>query len=137
MSRKKERIVFTNGCFDILHVGHIRYLASAKAKGDILIVGLNSDKSFQRIKGRCPINNEQWRYEQLMALRSVDEVQIFDEDTPYELIKEIGPDILVKGGDYDVKNIIGRDLVKKTMVISSGSKVHTSDIMRRIADIMN
>jgi len=67
----------------------------------------------------------------------VDEVQIFDEDTPYELIKEIGPDILVKGGDYDVKNIIGRDLVKKTMVISSGSKVHTSDIMRRIADIMN
>lgn len=106
-------IIFTNGCFDILHVGHIKLLEYAKNLGDYLIVGLNSDQSIKRIKGnKRPINNEQDRKKILLSLKFVNEVRIFDEDTPYELIKNIKPDIIVKGGDYNKQDVIGNDLAE-------------------------
>ena len=107
-----RKIVFTNGCFDIIHAGHVTYLAQAKALGDVLILGLNSDASVKRLKGdNRPINNEQDRALVLAALSSVDYVLIFEEDTPYNLIKLVQPDILVKGGDWQPSEIIGSDLV--------------------------
>ena len=107
-----RRIVFTNGCFDILHVGHVRYLKSAKALGGALIVGLNSDKSVKRIKGdKRPIVPERERAEVLSSIRFVDYVVLFDEPDPYNTIAAIKPDILVKGGDWSPENIIGRDIV--------------------------
>jgi D-beta-D-heptose 7-phosphate kinase/D-beta-D-heptose 1-phosphate adenosyltransferase len=108
-----KRIVFTNGCFDILHVGHIRVFREAKKHGDVLIVGLNSDASVKRLKGEGrPVNSESDRAFTLSELKSVDGVIIFEEDTPYELIKAISPDVLVKGGDYSEDTIIGADFVK-------------------------
>ena len=108
-----KRIVFTNGCFDILHVGHIRYMQEAAKLGDILIVGLNSDASVKRLKGpERPVNNQDDRAEMLSSLEFVDYVVIFDEDTPYELIKKIQPDVLVKGGDYNPDNVVGKDIVE-------------------------
>ncbi len=109
---KGKKIVFTNGCFDILHPGHSAYLAEAKALGDILVVGVNSDASVQRLKGdKRPIMPEQARARLLAALTAVDFVTIFNEDDPYQLIKLLEPDILVKGGDWDTSAIVGRDLV--------------------------
>lgn len=106
-------VVFTNGCFDILHVGHKRYLEQARALGDKLIVGVNSDDSVRRLKGPDrPINTAADRVEMLSALKCVDEVIIFDEDTPYELISRLHPDIIVKGGDYRVDEVVGRDIVE-------------------------
>jgi len=116
-----RRIVFTNGCFDILHVGHVRYLKSAKALGGALIVGLNSDKSVKRIKGdKRPIVPERERAELLSSIRFVDYVVLFDEPDPYNTIAAIKPDILVKGGDWSLENIVGRDIVE-----SYGGEVHT------------
>jgi len=113
-SNQNKKIVFTNGCFDIIHAGHVQYLQQAKNQGDILIVGLNSDNSVKRLKGaNRPINNQQDRKIVLEALRSVDYVIIFDEDTPYNLIKQINPDVLVKGGDWRVDEIVGSDIVLK------------------------
>ena len=110
---KDKRIVFTNGCFDILHVGHIRYMQEAAKLGDVLVVGLNSDESVRRLKGtERPINNQNDRAEMLAALEFVDYVVIFEEDTPYGLIKKIQPDVLVKGGDYNPNNVVGKDLVE-------------------------
>ena len=107
-----SKIVFTNGCFDILHVGHVRYLAEARSLGDCLVVGLNSDSSVKGLKGPSrPVTSQEDRKEMLMALRSVDEVVIFDEPTPLELIKKIQPDILVKGGDWSVDQIVGSEVV--------------------------
>lgn len=104
----KNKIVFTNGCFDILHVGHIRLLDYAKSLGSVLIVGLNSDASVKKLKGdKRPINNENIRKEMLLALKSVDEVIIFEQQTPIELIKKIKPDIIVKGGDYKPEEVVG------------------------------
>jgi len=112
----KTKTVFTNGCFDILHKGHVEYLKKSKELGAKLIVGLNSDKSVKKLKGNDrPINNEQDRKAVLEALDCVDEVFIFDEDTPYELIKSIRPDIITKGGDYTPEEVIGNDLT--TVVI--------------------
>lgn len=106
-------IVFTNGCFDILHVGHIRYLQASRALGSKLIVGLNSDASVRRLKGLCrPINSQKDRAEVLLALACVDGVVIFDEDTPIELIHQIKPDIITKGGDYSEENVVGKNLAK-------------------------
>jgi rfaE bifunctional protein nucleotidyltransferase chain/domain len=114
LKQEKKRIVFTNGCFDIIHSGHVVYLYSAKSKGDILIVGLNSDDSVRRLKGpERPLNNEQDRSIVLSALGMVDYVVLFEEDTPYELIKKVKPDILVKGGDYTRETIVGADIVEK------------------------
>jgi len=122
-----KKIVFTNGCFDILHAGHVDYLEKAKSLGDILVVGLNSDNSISRIKGeKRPIIPQNMRKKVLEALKSVDLVVIlvviFDEDTPLRLIKEIKPDILVKGGDWKIENIVGADFVQ-----SYGGKVKTID----------
>ena len=126
------KVVFTNGCFDLLHVGHIRLLAAAKQHGDWLIVGLNSDASFRRHKGRNPINREAWRYEMLMALECVDEVRVFYEDTPERLLSEIKPDVLVKGPDYTPDEVLGREYAKKTVCLEVGTQIHTSDLIEKI-----
>lgn len=108
-----KKIVFTNGCFDILHIGHIRYMQEAAKLGDILVVGLNSDASVKRLKGpERPVNNQEDRAEMLSALEFVSYVVVFNEDNPYELIKKIQPDILVKGGDYRPDNVVGKDIVE-------------------------
>jgi rfaE bifunctional protein nucleotidyltransferase chain/domain len=105
---KDKRIVFTNGCFDILHRGHVTYLAEARKLGDLLVVGLNSDASVKRLKGpERPINNEQDRKYVLSQLKSVDFVEIFTEDTPLNLILKVKPKILVKGGDWKIDQIVG------------------------------
>ena len=116
---EKKKIVFTNGCFDLLHVGHIRYLAQAKKLGDFLIIGLNSDSSVKELKGKNrPINPFEDRATLLSALNSVDLVIMFEEQTPENLIKDIIPDILVKGGDYNIEDIVGYETV-----IQNGGKV--------------
>jgi len=108
-----KRVVFSNGCFDLLHPGHITYLQDAKALGDILIIGLNDDASIRRLKGEArPINALQDRAMMLAALKPVDAVVAFSEDTPFHLISALLPDILVKGGDYTVDNIVGADVVQ-------------------------
>jgi rfaE bifunctional protein nucleotidyltransferase chain/domain len=108
-----QTIVFTNGCFDILHAGHVQYLEQAKELGDILVVGLNSDASIARLKGKSrPINCEADRALVLAGLEAVDCVIIFEDDTPYDLIKALQPDILVKGGDWLESEIIGAEIVK-------------------------
>jgi len=118
LKAKNRKIVFTNGCFDILHLGHIKYLESAKSLGDILILGLNSDRSVNTLKGDGrPINSQDDRSYILAALEVVDYVVIFDEDTPYNLIKLIKPNILVKGNDYKGKKVVGEDLVEELILI--------------------
>jgi len=115
LKEKGKKIVFTNGCFDVLHYGHVKYLEDARREGDALVVGLNSDKSVKEIKGRNrPIVSQDDRSRVLAALESVDFVVIFDEETPLEIIKYILPDILVKGGDWDKKEIIGTDVLDGT-----------------------
>ena len=110
---KNQKIVFTNGCFDILHRGHVEYLARAANHGDVLVVGLNADNSVRRIKGDSrPVQDEYARAILLASLSFVSAVIMFDEDTPYELIKKIQPDVLVKGSDYKVEDIVGYDIVK-------------------------
>jgi len=112
--RGKQKIVFTNGCFDWLHVGHIRYLQEAKSCGDILVVGVNTDESVRKLKGPTrPVQNESDRAEILAALSSVDYTVLFSEETPLELIKVVRPDILVKVGDWKPDQIVGSDLVLK------------------------
>jgi D-beta-D-heptose 7-phosphate kinase/D-beta-D-heptose 1-phosphate adenosyltransferase len=112
--RKGKRVVFTNGCFDILHRGHIELLSFAKRHGDLLVVGLNSDDSVRRLKGpRRPLNRQEDRAILLAALEMVDYVVLFEEDTPLELIKQLLPDVLVKGGDYRVEEIVGREIVEQ------------------------
>ena len=112
--KNNQRIVFTNGCFDILHVGHVRYLSEAKAQGDILVVGLDSDASVRKIKEeQRPIISQDQRAEVLASLRCVDYVTIFDDADPLPLISAIKPDVLVKGADWQEKDIIGADVVKK------------------------
>lgn len=109
-----KRIVFTNGCFDILHYGHIDYLSGAADLGDILIIGLNSDSSVRTLKGdERPVNNQETRSFVLAAMEFVDAVVIFDQQTPFELIKTIKPDVLVKGGDYKAESVVGFDIVKE------------------------
>ena len=137
---KDKKIVFSNGCFDVLHLGHVEYLSKARDLGDILIVGLNSDDSVRRIKGaHRPVNNEEARALILAALSFVDGVILFSEDTPYELIKLVQPDFLVKGKDYDNKVIIGADVVKArggqlvTIELSKGySTTHTIELAQKV-----
>ncbi len=107
-----KKIVFTNGCFDIIHRGHVAYLMEAKKLGDLLVVGLNSDASVKRLKGNDrPINQEQDRKFVLEGLKAVDHVEIFSEDTPLELIKKVKPSVLVKGGDWEISQIVGSEEV--------------------------
>jgi len=109
-----KKVVFTNGCFDILHLGHIEYLAKARDLGDLLIVGLNSDLSVKQLKGKNrPINPQHARATLLAALAPVDFVVIFEEETPLRLIQQIKPHVLVKGGDYAISEIVGADVVTK------------------------
>ena len=116
---KGKKIVFTNGCFDILHAGHVRYLETAKSFGDILVVGVNSDKSVRTLKGETrPINNQQDRALLIASLEAVDYVIIFNEDTPYELINAIKPHTLVKGGDYAGQKVVGQDLVSELRLVN-------------------
>lgn len=116
--RRGRKIVFTNGCFDIIHAGHIHYLCKARELGDILVIGLNSDASVRKLKGyERPINNEQDRAFVLSGLKAVDYVVIFDEETPYNLIRTISPHLLVKGGDYAVEEIVGREFSEETIVL--------------------
>ena len=136
---KKEgkKIVFTNGCFDIIHAGHVDYLEKAKALGDILVVGLNSDNSVRRLKGKDrPINPVEYRKKVLEALKPVDLVIIFEEDTPENLIKKVKPDVLVKGGDYTVDTIVGADFVKsyggKVAIIDFVYDISTTKITQKI-----
>ena len=121
----KKKIVFTNGCFDIIHLGHINYLSKAADLGTILIIGLNTDASVKRLKGiGRPVNDEDARAQSLAALLFVDAIILFDEDTPYNLIKKVKPDILVKGSDYKSGDIIGHDIVKE-----NGGEVVTIDLL--------
>lgn len=109
---QKKKIVFTNGCFDLLHIGHIRYLEQARSLGDILIVGINSDASVRELKGPTrPIQNENDRAEILASLKAVDHTVIFTEQTPLRLIQEVKPNLLVKGGDWQINQIVGSDFV--------------------------
>ena len=118
---ERKKIVFTNGCFDLLHVGHIRYLAQAKKLGEFLIIGLNSDSSVKELKGEDrPINSFEDRATLLSAIESVDSVIMFEEQTPENLIKDIVPDILVKGGDYNIEDIVGYQTV-----MQNGGQVKT------------
>ena len=133
LRENKTDVVFTNGCFDIIHLGHIKYLEAAKNLGDVLVVGLNSDRSVKRIKGQTrPINSEYDRAIVLAALKVVDYVVIFDEDTPYELIKLIEPNTLVKGNDYQDKEIVGEDIVNKVVLVEFVSGKSTSKIIDKI-----
>ena len=131
-NNNNKKVVFTNGCFDILHSGHVKYLEEAKSYGDILIVGLNSDNSVKNIKGSSrPINNASDRATILAALSCVDVVIEFEEDTPYNLIKTVKPDILVKGGDYKDKTIVGSDIAKETRLVKFVDGKSTTKIIKK------
>lgn len=122
---KNRKLVFTNGCFDIIHRGHVEYLAQAADYGNELIVGVNTDNSVRRLKGETrPVQDEIARAMIMASLQFVSAVILFDEDTPYELIKKIQPDVLIKGSDYDIKNIVGYDIVK-----AKGGEVKTIDFI--------
>jgi len=122
---KDQKVVFTNGCFDILHLGHVDYLEKAAAKGDKLIVALNTDASVSKLKGpKRPVNNEMARARIMAALSFVDAVIFFSEDTPFSLIKQLKPDVLVKGSDYKISNIVGADIV-----MENGGKVETIELV--------
>ena len=128
-----KKIVFTNGCFDILHAGHVKYLEVAKSYGDVLIVGVNDDSSIKKLKGPTrPINNQDDRAYILASLESVDYVVIFEEDTPYELIKLIKPHTLVKGGDYEGKNVIGQDIANELKLVQFVDGKSTTNTIKRI-----
>ncbi len=132
-----EKIVFTNGCFDILHVGHVRYLAAARNEGDILVVGLNSDHSARKIKGeQRPIVQQDQRAEILASLCCVDYITIFNEQNPLALIRSIRPDILVKGDDWPEKEIVGGDIVKadggEVVRVPVVPNISTTSILNRI-----
>lgn len=125
-------IVFTNGVFDILHKGHFELLQYAASLGDILVVGINTDASVKRLKGPTrPINDERARIDQLSILPWVDEVYTFEEDTPYELIKTVGPSVIVKGGDYTVEQVVGNDLAE-VHIVPTVEGYSTSNIIANI-----
>ena len=136
LKREGKRIVFTNGCFDLLHAGHVTYLEEAREFGDVLVVGVNSDSSVRRIKGSGrPIVSLEQRMAVLAALEAVDYVVPFEEDTPYELIALLRPNILVKGGDWRAEEVVGRELVEEIRIIPYLERVSTSGIIERIRGI--
>ena len=127
-----KRIVFTNGCFDILHAGHVRYLNRAKKLGDVLIIGLNSDRSVSGLKPGRPINTEKNRAAVLSGLAAVDYIVIFDEKTPYSLIRVVKPDLLVKGGDWKKEDIVGSDIAKETLSLPYSKGLSTTRTIEKI-----
>ena len=131
--KRGKKIVFTNGCFDILHVGHVKYLQVAKSFGDLLIVGLNSDASVRRLKGESrPINTAEDRAYLLAALEAVDFVVEFGDDTPHELIKMVAPDVLVKGGDYKGKEVVGSEFAKELQLVDFVDGKSTTRTIQKI-----
>ena len=140
LKNNTKKIVFTNGCFDIFHVGHLRYLRESAKQGDMLIIGVNSDASVKRLKGNNrPIVNELERAELLASLSFVSYVVIFDEDTPYEIIKRIKPDIITKGGDYDPNTVVGKDIVEakggKVVICPLEKDKSTTNIIKKILEV--
>ena len=140
MRQAGKQLVFTNGCFDLIHAGHVRYLAQARALGDVLVVALNSDRSVRALKGEGrPILNEQERAEVIAALEAVDYVIVFDEETPRELIAALLPDVLVKGGDWPLDQIVGRDEVEavggKVLSLPYVEGSSTTEIIERIKSL--
>ncbi len=133
--KKKKTIVFTNGCFDLLHVGHLRLFKKAKTYGDVLLVAINSDASLARLKGpKRPLVPEKLRCELLAAIDCIDYVTVFGEDTPAEIIRELRPDILVKGGDYKIEEIVGRENVKKVVRFPLVPGLSTSALIKTIVE---
>lgn len=137
-----QRLVFTNGCFDILHLGHVDYLEKARLLGDKLIVGVNTDASVSRLKGpNRPLQDEMSRIRIMASLLFINAVVLFDEETPYELIKAIMPDVLVKGDDYSLQNIVGHDIVLqnggevKTIALVKGYS--TTNVVNKIKQQLN
>jgi D-beta-D-heptose 7-phosphate kinase/D-beta-D-heptose 1-phosphate adenosyltransferase len=142
LKQKSKKVVFTNGCFDIIHAGHVDYLSKAKACGDILIVGLNSDSSVREIKGENrPIVSENERAFILSQLKPVDYVVLFNEPTPLQLIEQLIPDVLVKGADWAIENIVGRDIVEKNggevITINFITDQSTTNIIERVLATYN
>lgn len=140
LRKNKKKIVFTNGCFDIIHAGHADYLEKARQLGDCLVIGLNSDNSIQRIKGeKRPIVKEEYRLKLMSALACVDFVTVFDEETPEELIRELNPNVLVKGADWAGKDVAGADFVKSNggsvEFIAMLPGISTTHIIERILDL--
>lgn len=136
LKRKGNRIVFTNGCFDLLHLGHVRLFNKAKSLGDVLVLGLNSDASLKKLKGpKRPLVSEKARAELLASLEAIDYITIFGEDTPKELVKEIRPDILVKGGDYKVNEVAGREFVKKVYIFPVVKGYSTTNLIEKIVKV--
>lgn len=139
LKNQNKKVIFTNGCFDLIHAGHVDYLSKAKAFGDVMVVGLNSDTSVMRIKGsKRPILKETERGFIILNLKPVDYVVLFDEDTPKLLIEELLPDILVKGADWEIENIVGKDVVLanggEVKTIEFVNDQSTSKIIKIIAD---
>jgi D-beta-D-heptose 7-phosphate kinase/D-beta-D-heptose 1-phosphate adenosyltransferase len=135
-----RRVVFTNGCFDLLHAGHVKYLQKARCLGDILVLGLNSDASVRRLKGeKRPLISEEERAHILAALDCIDYVIVFDEDTPLELITALKPDIRAKGGDYTLEGVVGRDFVEayggRVELVSFVDGKSTSNIIERVLEL--
>jgi len=136
--RNGAKIVFTNGCFDILHRGHVDYLQRAKVLGDYLVVGVNTNRSVRELKGKTrPVNDENDRAFLLASLRCVDRVVLFDDNTPYELIKMVEPDILVKGGDYREDEVVGREYAKKTVILPLVEGYSTTGIIAKAEQSKN
>lgn len=130
------KLVFTNGCFDLLHYGHVKFLEEAKKLGDVLVVGINSDTSVRRLKGKGrSIVKAKDRAKILMGLRCVDAVVIFVEDTPLELIKELKPDVLVKGGDWKKKDVVGREFAKEVVIIPYLKGYSTTNLIKKIRSL--
>jgi len=136
LKREGKRIVFTNGCFDIIHAGHVDYLEEAKSFGDFLIVGMNSDSSVRRIKGeKRPIVPENYRARVLEGLRTVDCVFIFEEETPLKVIEAVRPDVLVKGADWPLEKIVGREFAKEVKRIPFRFDISTTKIVERVLEL--
>ncbi len=136
LRRREKTVVFTNGCFDILHAGHADYLERAKEFGDFLIVAMNSDSSVRRIKGsKRPIVSEEMRAKLLASLKPVDLVFIFDQDTPLEVIKAVRPDVLVKGADWPLEKIVGREFAGRVERIPFRYGISTTKIVERIVEL--
>lgn len=135
--KRGQKVVFTNGCFDIIHVGHVGYLREAKKLGDVLVVAVNSDKSVSTIKPGRPVIPETERVEVVSALEMVDFVTVFEEDTPYELIKQLMPDVLVKGGDWKKEEIVGSDLVPETVSLPYIKGASVTEIIEKIHALKN
>jgi D-beta-D-heptose 7-phosphate kinase/D-beta-D-heptose 1-phosphate adenosyltransferase len=133
LKKKNKKIVFTNGCFDILHLGHVKAFERAKAYGDILVVAINSDASLKKLKGpKRPLVSQNARAQVLAALESVDYVTVFGEQTPAKIIAELRPDVLAKGGDYKLCEIVGREDAKKTVRIPLVKGYSTSALIKKI-----